>query len=172
MPNTFTVRSIMQKVLFDYEIKGQLSDGQWEGARPIGHWKPWNNADVVVAKEGGAVGRSFSARDKYDLTVLAGNDVIRGRMITTVKLVLTFGEKLYPLVSELFDVDGSWRGFPKYRDNPTDEQDYIDVKLHEMFPTQERLENVRTMVDFQRYTRNDLLADLKDLKATMQVVLK
>ena len=110
--------------------------------------------------------------DTYDLTVLAGNDVIRGRMITAVKLVLTFGEQLYPLVSELFDVDGSWRGFPKYRDNPTNEQDYIDVKLHEMFPTQERLENVRTMVGFQRYTRNDLFADLKDLKATMREVLK
>ena len=172
MTNTFTVRSVAQKALFDYEIKGQLSDGQWEGARPRGHWLPWSNADIVVAQEGSAVGRNFSARDTYDLTVLAGNDVIRGRMITAVKLVLTFGEQLYPLVSELFDVDGSWRGFPKYRDNPTNEQDYIDVKLHEMFPTQERLENVRTMVGFQRYTRNDLFADLKDLKATMREVLK
>ena len=171
MKNVFTVRSIAQKALFDKEIKGQLSDGQWENCRPLNHWKPWSNAEVTVAAEGAPVGRNFAARDKYDLTVLAGNDVVRGRMITAVKLVLTFGEQMYPLVSKLFDVDGSWRGYPRQRANPTNDQDTLDVQLHELFPTQERLENVRTMADMQRYTKSDLLADLKDLKSAMKLRL-
>jgi len=171
MTNTFTVRSIEQKALFDHEIKGQLTDGQWESVRPIGHWKPWSNANVVVANEGGAVGRNFSARDKYDLTVLAGNDVIRGRMITTVKLILTFDVKLSLLLSKLFDVDGSWIGLPAPRgEGSTNEEDMLGLQICELFPTPERLGVVRTLVDLQRYTRNDLLADLKDLKDTMQVV--
>jgi len=173
MTNTFTVRSVEQKVLFDHEIKSQLSDGQWEGARPIGHWKPWCNAAVVVAEEGGPVGRNFSARDKYDLSVLAGNDVIRGRMIVTVKIVLTFSEKLYDLVSRLYDVDGSWQGMPQYGEGGiTDEDDMAYTQLMTLFPSPERLESVRTLIEMQRYTNSNLLSDLKDLTATMRVVLK
>jgi hypothetical protein len=68
--NTFTVRSIAQKTLFEREIKGQLSDRE---NVPMDHWRPWSEAEEVVASEGGAVGRNFRARDSYDLLQLAND---------------------------------------------------------------------------------------------------
>jgi hypothetical protein len=129
---------------------------------------------VVVAAEGGVVGRTFGAcKDNYDLLRLAKNDVVRERMILIAKLTLTFGEVMYPLVSKLFDWQGRWRGMPKRREGgSTDEEDKISLQLGELFPTPERLESVRTLTEMQRYTENDLLADLRDLKAEMKTYLK
>jgi hypothetical protein len=175
MEKTFTVRNVVQKALFDKEILGQLSDGMWENAVPWDHWKVWSGYPVVVAAEGGVVGRTFGAcKDNYDLLRLAKNDIVRDRMILIAKLVLTFGEVMYPLVSKLFDWQGNWRGMPKCsgRSGSTDAEDKLNLRLLELFPTPERLETVRTLTEMQRYTKNDLLADLRDLKAEMKTYLK
>ena len=173
MEKTFTVRNVVQKALFEKEILGQLSDGMWESAIPW--WKGWSGVTVVVALEGGAVGRSFrNVKDTYDLLRLAKNDIVRDRMILIAKLVLTFGEMMYPLVSKLFDWQGNWRGMPKCsgRSGSTEAEDKLNLRLLELFPTPERLETVRTLTEMQRYTKNDLLADLRDLKAEMKTYLK
>ena len=174
MEKTFTVRSTVQKALFEKEILGQLSDGMWGNALPLNHWKRWSGVTVKVAADGGAVGRSFNNAPKsYDLTRLVKHDVVRERMILIAKLTLTFGEVMYPLVSKLFDWQGRWRGMPKRREGgSTDEEDKISLQLGELFPTPERLESVRTLMEMQRYTKNDLLADLKDLKLAMKTYLK
>jgi hypothetical protein len=94
-------------------------------------------------------------------------------MLTTVRLVLTFGETLYPLLSKLYDSTGNWKRIPSGPDaDVTDEEDMTYMQLREMLPTDDRLKAVGTMVGLQRYTRRNLLADLTDLQATMQVVLK
>jgi hypothetical protein len=93
-------------------------------------------------------------------------------MITDVKVVLTFGEAMFDLIAKLYDSIGNWRGMPDRRESVTDEDDKIYLKLGELFPTRERLDSVRTLTDLQRYTRKDLRADLKDLGATMRVVLR
>ena len=129
MTNTFTVRSIAQKTLFVREINGQLSDGQWENLRPMDHWRPWSEAEVVVAPEGGAVGHNFRARDSYDLLQLAKNDIVRARMLTDVKVVLTFGEQLFDLIIKLYDSIGNWKGMPDRQESVTDEEDKIYLQL-------------------------------------------
>ena len=35
------------KALFEHEISGQLSDGAWENAYPLDHWKFWNKLTIV-----------------------------------------------------------------------------------------------------------------------------
>lgn len=61
----FTVATLSQKNLFVCEISGQLSDGQWENAKPYDHWQPWSNSDVKV---GSRVGRDFPVKkDGYNL---------------------------------------------------------------------------------------------------------
>ena len=175
MEKTFTVRSTVQKALFEKEILGQLSDGMWGNALPLNHWKRWSGVTVKVAADGGAVGRSFNNAPKsYDLTRLVKNDVVRERMILIAKLTLTFGEVMYPLVSKLFDWQGNWQGMPKCsgRSGSTEAEDKLNLRLLELFPTPERLETVRTLTEMQRYTKNDLLADLRDLKAEMKTYLK
>ena len=174
MKNTFIVGSIAQKALFDHEIKEQLSDGTWDDARPMCQWRPWVNAEVVVAQEGQPVGRNFEAKSDYDLTGLMQDDITRARMITAVKIVLTFGEPLYKVIRSLYDSIGNWLGLADYYPycGVTDEEDAIRSQVLNLFPTRERLDMVKTCIEIQVYSRKELLDDLKDLMATMRLVLK
>jgi hypothetical protein len=173
MTNTFAVGSIAQKALFDHVIKGQLSEGAWENARPMYHWRPWCNATVVVAQDGESVGRNFDAKSDYDLTKLMQSDIVRARMITVVKLVLTFGEPLYKLVSSMYDSIGNRKGLADYSSGGvTDKEDAIRSQVLKLFPTRERLEMIKTSIQVQIYSRKELLEDLKELMATMRLVLK
>jgi hypothetical protein len=68
--NKLYVANEIQKVLFDKEIRGQISDGAWENARPFAHWQIWSNVEVIVS-ENGVVGRNFwPAKDNYNLLTL------------------------------------------------------------------------------------------------------
>jgi hypothetical protein len=79
------VRNVRQKILFDEEISGQISDGMWENSRPFDHWKPWCDADVVVAEDGN-VGRTFwASRDNYLITSKELLDIVGSRMVGYVR---------------------------------------------------------------------------------------
>lgn len=66
MKNTLTFKTLDQAVLFEGEIKGQLSDGAWQNSRPYDHQKSWCEADISVGSD---VGRNFWAqKDNYGLT--------------------------------------------------------------------------------------------------------
>ena len=54
--------------LFASEITGQISDGAWENARPLDHWKFWCNAEVVVDGKVGHEGNP--AKTNYNLNSL------------------------------------------------------------------------------------------------------
>jgi hypothetical protein len=172
MKTTFIVGSIAQKALFDHEIKEQLSDGMWEDAGPMYQWRPWVNAEVVVAQEGQRVGRNFEAKSDYDLTQLMQDDIARARMIIAVKIVLTFDEPQYKVIRSLYDSIGNWLGLADY--NPycgvTDEEDAIRSQVLKWFPTEERLNMVKSAIEIQIYSPQELMADLKDLRDAMQVV--
>lgn len=85
MTNTLYVANEAQKVLFDSELSGQISDGHWENASPHDHWKPWADAEVVVAPDH-QLGRTFYAR-KSNYNFLAADllEVVADRMIEAVK---------------------------------------------------------------------------------------
>ena len=73
-----------QKILFDTEIRGQLSDGYWENARPHGHWKPWCHADAIVDAKN--PGRSFLVmKENYALDSAELLGWIGDRMIDAVR---------------------------------------------------------------------------------------
>lgn len=73
------VRNLAQAIHMT-EIDGQLSDGNWENARPENHWRPWCDAIVVVDPEN--VGRNFYARKtSYRLNDKDLLDVVGPRML-------------------------------------------------------------------------------------------
>lgn len=78
-----TVRNQAQKILFDEELSGQISDGMWENSRPYDHWEPWCGAEVVVGLN---VGRNFYAKkDNYNFTNKDLLDVVGDRMVEAVR---------------------------------------------------------------------------------------
>lgn len=79
MSNTIAFENFLQLVLWKTEIKGQLSDGQWENATPMDHWKPWCRATAIVDENN--VGRNFfPRREKYNLTAPDFLDAVGDRM--------------------------------------------------------------------------------------------
>jgi hypothetical protein len=79
------VRNVQQKILWDEELSGQISDGMWENASPWDHWQPWCDADVVVAPDGN-VGRTFWARkDSYLFTSQELLSIVGDRMLGYVR---------------------------------------------------------------------------------------
>lgn len=82
---TLRVRNIAQKVLFEEELSGQISDGQWENSSPREHWKPWCDATVVVDPNN--VGRDFYARrESYNFTARDLLAVVQDRMLEYVRV--------------------------------------------------------------------------------------
>lgn len=82
------VRNEAQKILFDEELMGQLSDGMWENTRPFDHWKVWADCDVVVAGPDDEVGRTFyAAKSNYNFTSRDLLDVVGDRMLEYVQQV-------------------------------------------------------------------------------------
>jgi hypothetical protein len=82
---TLRLRNIEQKVLWDYELTGQISDGRWENSRPHDHWEPWCNATAVVDPDN--VGRDFYAkRDGYCFTERELLSIIGDRMLKAVQV--------------------------------------------------------------------------------------
>lgn len=85
MTNILRVRNLAQKVLWDQELSGQISDGQWENATPWDHWKPWCDAEVVVDPE--HVGRNFHARrQSYMFNAKDLLEVVGERMLEAVRI--------------------------------------------------------------------------------------
>jgi hypothetical protein len=99
---TLAVRNEAQRILFEDELKGQLSDGRWENSRPYGHWECWADATVVVDPDN--VGRDFYARrDGYCLTERDLLDAVGERMLEMVQAVdPTYTEKR--MIADLRDL--------------------------------------------------------------------
>lgn len=84
------VSTKIQAVLFELEIKGQLSDGRWENSLPNNHWKAPCEADVIVRPE--QVGRNFSHMRGYNFGEKILMDCVGERMLRYAKAVIAFPE--------------------------------------------------------------------------------
>lgn len=85
MANILRVRNLAQKVLWEEELSGQISDGHWENASPHDHWEAWCRAKVVVDPE--HVGRNFYARrESYNFSAKELLDVVGDRMLEAVRV--------------------------------------------------------------------------------------
>lgn len=161
-----------QKVLWDLEIRGQLSDGQWENATPHDHWRAWCRAESIV--DPSHVGRNFLAKRKtYALDTLL--DVVGWRMKLLVKAARLVGAESAQLLTYLYDMEGRWKGLPTY------DGEYWDAKRTEI---DELLRRVRQELSYDHvhdveafkheldgvvYSDDDLKRDLKDMKTIMRM---
>lgn len=76
----FALPSIECAALWKAFCVGQLSDGYWEGARPLRHWEPWCYARVEVdaarpGREGAYVPRDKYALDNKELMEILGEEM-------------------------------------------------------------------------------------------------
>ncbi len=77
------VRNRAQKVLFQKELQGQISDGMWENAKPHNHWKDWGTDDVQIGTD--KFGRTFYAnKDNYNISSKELLDCVGDRMLFAV----------------------------------------------------------------------------------------
>lgn len=74
--NVLVVANEAQRIIFESEMKGQLSDGMWENSSPCDHWMPWCDAEVILSDENNDLGRNFYAcKSNYDF---ANSELLKG----------------------------------------------------------------------------------------------
>lgn len=154
---TLTVKNYIQKVLFDVEICGQLSDGKWENTYPFNHWEPWSECEVVVGEN---VGRNFSARkDNYGLTSNDLLDVVGDRMVAQanmaengieVNMIREFAEYAPPGASSSYAQDKYWME--------------LEAKMIKTFGSYEKLQETRK----GSYDLNKVKKELREIKKAMK----
>ncbi len=160
---TLAVRNIAQKTLFDHELSGQISDGMWENLNVRDHWQEWCNAEVIVDPEN--LGRDFWVRyDSYNFTSPKLLEVVKDRMIVTVRLSLAFGADKTETLAGLFGLSGDTTpAIPEY---------WVDYAAKGVDVYQKRIDLVNTLslskianaARDEGYSEADLLRDLRDLK--------
>lgn len=89
---TITVRNIAQKVLFECELQGQISDGHWENATPHSHWQDISSAIAIVDPENAGKIEGFYLKRKYNFANADLLSVVGDRMILAVKVVMAHPE--------------------------------------------------------------------------------
>lgn len=77
-------RNEMQVVLWNEELIGQLSDGNWENSRPYEHWKRPCRAEVAVASPSTQLGPNFTPARKYNFKAVYSNETVRARMLVAL----------------------------------------------------------------------------------------
>lgn len=155
------VRNVAQQTIFELELKGQLSDGNWENTRPHDHWIAWNHAEVVVNPR--RVGRDFAVlKDSYAFTDKALLDVIGLRMQRHVRLALAYGFETARALEFLSDLEGDPRDQDPGWWTPTQKAFAATLNLAEI----KRVAN-----DVTLYSWEQLLQDLRDLKKIIKIEL-
>ena len=166
---TLIVRTLSQAVLFECELKGQFSDGNWENATPWEHWKSWSNAKVQIGEN---VGRNFyPIKDNYGLHVLI--KYIGDRMQFMGALAVLYPEETaFIMASE----------YPGVPDSLSDWSNHIKWAAQEELPgwatrkvgrwenaglTEEKIEQVERMKN-EVYPLKQLRKDLTEIKTAMK----
>jgi hypothetical protein len=98
MGDTLFVRSFAQKIIFERELQGQLSDGIWENEdTDVRLW----NCEVRVASESDLLGCNFKTKYPVDLCDDAMTDFLADRAMGYVLAFIpeyTFSEYVNDLV--------------------------------------------------------------------------
>lgn len=65
---TIAFRNADQRVLWECELTGQISDGQWENSLPQDHWEAWCRAQSIVDPANVGYEGFYPRRDSYGFT--------------------------------------------------------------------------------------------------------
>lgn len=94
MTNMIRFANAAQAILFECELKGQISDGHWENSRPHNHYKIMCNAKATHAFDADSVeaviGKNFNPMRKYNFNDKFLVDCVGDRMIGFVKFYTAF----------------------------------------------------------------------------------
>jgi len=157
--NYFVVKSVAQAALFEYCLKGQISDGYWENSRPFNHWQMWGQATVQVAKPGDQTGRNFyPLKDNYNFAAKGLLDVVGNQMLATARLGIKFGMDNLSLLRNCIGGNGEFC-VPSY---PGTHYEDIRARLAKFDPKE--VENAINGVSVD-YTMKDMKDDLQELKS-------
>jgi hypothetical protein len=167
------------KAIFDHEIVGQLSDGAWENSTPFNHYRFWCHLDTQVGPDWSFVPnvnvpwdyRRPTKKTSYNLSILVGEvcDLSYRMRAQYVNAEMDLGLK-----------DSEPENFVDYNGNVRDANDIRETLQGSAF-WNERLarlealgieETCRKMKEgMDRYSRKDLIKDLKLIKRQMGLVI-
>ena len=139
--------------LYELELKGQISDGQWENSRPMDHWHVMCDARAVVDPTN--VGPNFRPRRRYAFASPDLIEVIGTRMIAYVKLARRYGLEAARRLEHLLKLDGTWQGIPNY---PGQYWDEVRAYLRHF-----DIDEVRAVVEAPTYDEKQLKKDLRQM---------
>lgn len=176
IPNILVVNNEAQRIIFECEMKGQLSDGMWENTSPHYHWQPWCDAEVILSNESNNIGRNFYAsKFNYDFAnseLLKGNgdwDGVGPRIIFKVKAHMLFGLQVEQLGHSFPDSLEDYDNWFKYAEQDAinrgaDDKRYWSGKikaLNALGIDRDQLEQIQAS---DVYTMNRLFKDCRELK--------
>ena len=159
MEKVINFRNADQVFLYECELKGQISDGYWENAKPHDHYKPMCHATANVDPKN--LGANFRTLRRYNFAATDLVNVVGDRMMTFVRT-----KRIFPNLD--FDDHWDWcledgaeylRDAAKGRD-----ADYWEGKIRKMegfFGMS--LEEAEKRLRSDPYSRKDLMRDLKDM---------
>lgn len=82
------VENRQQAAIYEWEMKGQMSDGRWENSRPHGHWRTPNDAVAVVRPA--KIGRNFYVDRGYNFGEKELFEAVGERMTRFARIALAF----------------------------------------------------------------------------------
>ncbi len=98
-------RNMAQAVLFEHELKGQISDGNWENAEPSHHWHRMCDAqsEVSTTEDGSDLGPNFRPVRRYKFNDSELISIVGDRMLEYVRCTVP-GQALYSMDDMLKDL--------------------------------------------------------------------
>lgn len=170
------VANFTQKILFDWELCGQISDGYWENTRPFNHWRVWCSAEIVVADNPKEIGRNFwPEKQNYNFAAPELLEVVGERMLKYAKLALAlkdeegFNKFFQPVINSKYEP----RSIEYFIDEnfnisaPNHEGEYWDG-MRQAFG-QLDLEWLSNQLKARDYKMADLKEDLNQLKEAIKI---
>jgi hypothetical protein len=168
---TLAVENRAQAALYEWEMKGQMSDGQWENSTPHGHWRTPNEAQVVVRPE--KVGRNFYTERAYNFANRDLFAAVSDRMIRFAKIAIAFPAiEINDLAQYRWDFDTDLTKQTNVYSN--DYQKRKDAQIRELL----NLVGVATRFEFETevgsvtYTEKDARRDLNRLTKCFRTQLE
>ena len=158
--------NVAQVVLWECELTGQISDGNWENARPHRHWEKICYAVGKVAKPGENLGcYNFSKMRRYNFADKDLLDVVGTRMRWYVVLAKLFPNKLQELIDNHHSSLEFEDGVQYIIDHQGDEYYKRKALLIQNFFEEKNLLKCWEMVHskLDEYTSTQLRKDLKEM---------
>ena len=171
------------KAIFDHEIVGQLSDGAWENSTPFNHYRFWCHLDTQVGPNWSFVPNIHVQWDyrrpikqtSYNLSILVGEDCDLSYRMRAQYVNAEMDLGLKDSEAENFvDLSGKVKDANEIRNTLTiygGGSAYWTERLArlESIGIEETCRKMKEGMD--RYSRKDLIKDLKLIKRQMGLVI-